>query len=280
VNTFSNLKQIYLKKQYVQETIMYQVSWDKKITKDDFPKHWQCPECNSLMTLDRENFNEIESTRSVQGRAHPDWWIDWIEGHIFGTLICGKKSCLQEIAFYGKTTTEVVSDPDTGEPTGESLYSLEYFSPPLHIFNISKKVPPVLVTEIEAAFSLYWSDTLSCSNRIRTCVELIVDKFRIPRKTVKKPGKDPTYLSLQSRLNQLRPIEPELVELMEAIKWTGNTGSHGSKVTDEDLITGFELLNRIIEEVYDEKTKKLHEKAKKINERKKPLSTVKKRKKV
>ena len=42
-----------------------------------------------------------------------------------------------------------------------------------------------------------------------------------------------------------------------ALKWLGNTGSHGSKVNVEDLLDAFEILEHTLSEIIENKSKKI-----------------------
>ena len=58
-----------------------------------------------------------------------------------------------------------------------------------------------------------------------------------------------------------------------AVKWLGNAGSHsGTTVSAEDVLDAYELMEKLLAEVFNEESKKLKALAKKIIENKGPSS--------
>lgn len=55
-----------------------------------------------------------------------------------------------------------------------------------------------------------------------------------------------------------------------AIKWIGNQGSHLDKeLTNENLITAFEILENVLHKIYDKSEKMIAQKVRHINKNKK-----------
>jgi hypothetical protein len=64
----------------------------------------------------------------------------------------------------------------------------------------------------------------------------------------------------------------ELVDMLLAVKWLGNAGSHdGDKPTIADVRMTYDLLEHVLSEIYEKKTGELKAVAKKINKKKGPL---------
>ncbi len=60
-------------------------------------------------------------------------------------------------------------------------------------------------------------------------------------------------------------------DMLLAIKWLGNAGSHGhGKITIDDVMDSYELTEHILAEIFEPKIKKLKAIAKKINRKKGP----------
>jgi hypothetical protein len=74
------------------------------------------------------------------------------------------------------------------------------------------------------------------------------------------------------RNNELLPAKyAQFKDMILAIKWLGNAGSHGhSEVTIDDAIDAYELTEHILKEIYEPKAKKLKALAKKVNKKKGP----------
>jgi hypothetical protein len=73
----------------------------------------------------------------------------------------------------------------------------------------------------------------------------------VRRTTISKRRKREA-LSLHSRILEYRAKRPDVAELLLAVKWLGNAGSHPGTgtVSQEDLLDGFEMLEQVLDEVY------------------------------
>ncbi|MGB3133805.1 MAG: DUF4145 domain-containing protein, partial [Candidatus Macondimonas sp.] len=80
------------------------------------------------------------------------------------------------------------------------------------------------------------------------------------------------FISLHQRIALLPPKYAHLKDLILAIKWLGNAGSHdgGSEVTLDDVMDSYELTEHILQEVYAPKLEKLQKIAKNVNKKKGP----------
>lgn len=58
-----------------------------------------------------------------------------------------------------------------------------------------------------------------------------------------------------------------------AVKWLGNAGSHsGNTVSADDVLDAYELMEKLLTEVFDEESKKIMALAKDINKKKGPTT--------
>jgi hypothetical protein len=63
-----------------------------------------------------------------------------------------------------------------------------------------------------------------------------------------------------------------LVELLTAIKWLGNAGSHaGSSVSADDVLVAYNLIEHVLADIYNNPKSDLVAVAKKVNKRKGPI---------
>ena len=63
----------------------------------------------------------------------------------------------------------------------------------------------------------------------------------------------------------------DLEDILYAIKWLGNAGSHGnSEITIDDVFDAYEFMNHILNEIYEPK-QKLEKLAKEIRKKKGPV---------
>lgn len=106
-------------------------------------------------------------------------------------------------------------------------------------------------------------------------IEKIMDDKKIKSIRIKaNPAgkKKRTSLSLHARIDgEFRRKEPAIADQLLAIKWIRNAGSHAEKkIKRGDVLDAYEFLEHAIEELYDERSKKIKKKAKEINMAKGP----------
>jgi arsenate reductase-like glutaredoxin family protein len=52
-----------------------------------------------------------------------------------------------------------------------------------------------------------------------------------------------------------------------SVKWLCNTGTHGRRITHEELLDAYEIYEFCLEEIIEEKSKKIAQLAAKLNEK-------------
>ena len=247
--------------------------WLKSFDKDNIPE-WTCPKCHrGFLELEQDKFYFYETKESLETREQSDFYPpEYIEYRFIGTLKCNNKKCAEKVLFCGIGGVEEVIqqyDEISGKPLLHELdigvfdyFSPTYFNPPLEIFPIPPNCPKNIILEVKKAFSLYWCEISSSGNKIRIIVEFILDYLKI-KKRVKKEGRF-KKISLHDRILLFHPTNPDIGELLLAMKWIGNIGSHTNNLTREDLLTDFELLQFVINEIFINDRKRLKKIAQKI----------------
>lgn len=90
------------------------------------------------------------------------------------------------------------------------------------------------------------------------------------KRFVVKNGKR-QFLNLHSRIGLLPAKHSDLRDLLFAIKWLGNAGSHAdSVVTLDDVMDAYELVDHVLQELYAQRAKKAKALAKLVNKKKGP----------
>ena len=88
------------------------------------------------------------------------------------------------------------------------------------------------------------------------------------KRSSKKDGRQ-YYLPLHARLSLLPEKFSELRDMLSAIKWIGNAGSHANNdVGMDDVLDIYELLEHGLQELYAKRTAKTKSLAKAINKNK------------
>jgi len=113
---------------------------------------------------------------------------------------------------------------------------------------------------------LFFADYGASANHIRIALERILDHLKVKKFELKR-GKR-VFISLHKRILLLPSKYNDVSDLLFAIKWLGNTGSHSHKITIDDVMDAYEILEVVLNEIIENKTKKIKKMAKKINKRK------------
>lgn len=251
--------------------------WKNAFTEKNIPE-WNCPTCNSgILKGQKKDFKSYESATSRSAHGHDDWDPEWISGSFHGILTCNNVNCGEQVLVMGNMSVDGYEEYD--ERYGFEYNSTEFFHPQmfvptLNLFNINPEVPDNINKAIVESFKIYWLDISSCANKIRIATELIMDEQKIA-KTYVSAGKRKGY-TLHKRIELFKVNKPEEAELLMAIKWIGNFGSHGGiQLTKDDLIDAFEILDHVTTKLYEKESHRIKKLSKAINKRKKPNSSKK-----
>ncbi|MCU7933231.1 MAG: DUF4145 domain-containing protein [Candidatus Thiodiazotropha sp. (ex Codakia rugifera)] len=250
---------------------------DRRIYKLPFGKDkapdWICPTCcNGVLRIMDNTFHFEERTLSKDAHSHEAWEPEWIE-YVYSCLLrCSNDACGEIVANNGIGSVDWYSGYDNNEtPVQEwdEIFSPRYFEPHLIIFKYPDETPPEIASEIDQSFSLFFSNPASASNHLRISLEHLLTFLKVKRQGTKK-GKR-FFLSLHRRIN-LIPIKFEGLKCMLlAVKWLGNAGSHAKKeITNDDVLDAYEIMDAVLREIFDNKSKKAKALAKKINKKKGP----------
>ncbi|MCY1047648.1 DUF4145 domain-containing protein [Corallococcus sp. bb12-1] len=194
------------------------------------------------------------------------WEPDWYQGRFSCHLICNQYICRESVIVGGNVTRELRRD-ESGDEYYPHVYDPYFFYPATPLFRWPRSLPESIQQELIYCSSLIWNDPSSCANRIRTCVELLLTHLKIPRSQRSKKG-DLVPLRLHRRIELFMFKQPELGESLMAIKWLGNIGSHEGGLTKTALLDGIELLEHVIIEIFEQRTKRLTKLRKEMVKRK------------
>jgi hypothetical protein len=235
---------------------------------------WKCPICASgHLTLPKGSLIDAETADSENAHSHEAWDPDWIKTVFACVFQCSNGACKERVACTGLGTTDFLQYyEDDGSVGCQELRRLSprYFHPPLVLMDIPATCPPSVAEHLRKSFSLFFADPGAALNCARTSLEELMTDLGIKR-YVKSKGKL-RPLPLHQRIELLPAKYEEQKELLVAVKWLGNAGSHsGSATTTSDVRTTYDLLEHVLSGIYDEKAKKLKAVAKRVNRRKGPI---------
>jgi hypothetical protein len=246
--------------------------WQFRIS-ENFVPDWPCPGCEaSSLTLVTESFRTITDAHTVRQRSHPDFDNEWVSGRFVCLLKCSKNMCKESCAVAGNFSTSVVQDEEGVEYQREGIPRSIIPAPPM--IGIPEDCPKPVKNEVKAAFSLYWSDLAACLNRIRNALELVLNDLNVPKSSRNNSNGKMQRLSLHHRIEKLEKQRPGLKDIcdrMMAVKHLGNAGSHPEEnVAVDDVFDGFDILERVLADMYSRHTGLLEKTVREINRRKGP----------
>lgn len=233
---------------------------------------WRCPACLvGLLTLDKKSLVTQETAGSRKDRSHDEWEPDWIRSVFACIFQCNNGNCTETVACSGSGSVQWYEYYDEEDGSAGERYTPHYFHPPLVLMDIPAKCPKNVADYLYESFALSFADPSAALNCARTAVEALMTALDIPHFTIANGKKH--RMSLHRRIEQLPADYQELKNLLLAVKWLGNAGSHdGEKPTTAHVISTYDLLEHVLSEIFEGKVKKLKELAEKVNEKKGPVS--------
>jgi hypothetical protein len=233
---------------------------------------WPCPTCGrGTLCLDTATLRISETRASRVARNRDDWFWDDITERFAGILICDEKSCQEPVSVAGTTYHEPIDDGEGGQDLARRLRPL-YFAPPLRIISLPSTCPKETVEEIEAAFLLFWTDLPSAANRVRTALERLLTQRGIPQYERTRGGR--RRLTLHRRIELFRKKKADLGDAMLAVKWIGNEGSHPGRLTRDDLLDAFQLIEHLLDEMFVNRNAQIAKISREVLKQKGPRSKV------
>ncbi|MEC9483584.1 MAG: DUF4145 domain-containing protein [Halomonas sp.] len=257
--------------------IFRMVCMDRVACKSTFGKAgvtaFYCPSCGKgRLKVKQGSLSHSETSYSKRSHSHEAFDFDWVE-YIFSCILeCANSNCKEVVATTGSGGVEqYYTQDENGEHDVDydEFFKPMFFYPHLKIFELPSKTPASVSNEINISFSLIFSDPSSSANHIRIALENLLSELKIRR--FKTSNGKRKYLNLHQRIDSLPEKYEHVKDLFYAVKWLGNAGSHShQELTFDDVFDAYEIISQILEEVYDDRKKKVASLAKKINKRKGP----------
>jgi len=238
---------------------------------------WPCPHCyKSTLRLVLKSIRSEETVESKAAHNEEGWDPDWVNEVFSGWLKCADAKCGQTVAVSGYGSPQAFFEEEEGM-SWENRYIPRIALPMPDMFDLPAKCPEQVTQEVRAAFRLFWSDQASAANRLRAALERLLDHVG-----VKTRGKDKhnrlVILTLHARIQEFAKGESVLGGHLLALKWLGNTGSHGTGVTASDLLDAFEVFEHCLAEIVTQRSKKIAALSKQLEKKHAPKKrTVKKK---
>ena len=239
------------------------------------PPDWMCPTCRKGFLRIRKDTFFKEELRSSRHHSYDEWEPEWIEYVYSCLLLCTNEQCKEIVSCSGVGSVEAdYGEDEDGQPVQEydDFFRPKYFEPPLHLLSLPDACPESIAIPMKESFRLFFSSPSAASNCVRSAVEELLTELKVRRFNL-KDGKR-RFIGLHARIALIPTKYGDLKELILAIKWLGNAGSHGTVgeggISIDDVMDSYELMEHVLNEVYAPTKKKLAALAKKVNKKKGP----------
>lgn len=234
---------------------------------------WLCPVCRSgHLHLLTDTLAERESSASRKEHNHSDWEPDWIRGVFSCMFECNNEHCKEFVSCAGTSrvaATEIMDDEYGWAQQQEEHFYPKYFVPSLILLDIPSACPATVRTHLQESFALAYADAGAALNCARAGIEAVLTDLGVARFKIQNSKR--RIISLHQRIENLPNKYAEQKQMLLAVKWLGNAGSHSGAEPDvSDLRSAYDLLESVLAEIYDKKTEKLKAVAKKVNKKKGP----------
>jgi hypothetical protein len=243
--------------------------WVQHLTAESCPA-WPCPICRSGHTrILPKSLIHHETVESRRAHAFDEWGPEQIEFKFTAWAKCSRDTCGQMFSIAGIGGVDQVWDDVREEADWIEVFSPQYISPAPELFSFPVRCPSTLRDVMREAFRLYWSDVEACAGRLRTSLEAVLTHVGVPEVV------DPTEpgakrLTLHTRIEQFSKDNPSISPHLMALKWLGNSGSHGREISRADVLDAFELFEFAMVEILDKPTEKMLKLAAKLTEKHSP----------
>jgi hypothetical protein len=203
------------------------------------PPDWTCPTCNKgVLLIKEDSFVKQETRQSKLEWTHEAWDPDWIRYVYSCVLQCNNAKCKEHVFSVGTGTVGYNLEEDSNgriEQVTDDFFIPRFFEPHLCIIQIPENCPASISNPLKESFNLFFSSPNAAANNIRIAIEELLTELRVKRFIITK-GRQRRPINLHQRIDLLPAKYAKHKDMMLAIKWLGNAGSHDhGKVTANDV---------------------------------------------
>lgn len=225
-----------------------------------------CPSCaRGVLLPDRDSFVEEESITSKNLHGHEGWEPEWIQSDFHCVLTCRKETC-DRVRVTGEMNLGWGGRYDVQY---EKFFMPIIFRPALPLL-VSRNLCPAEVGErVDAAAKILWLDPNAAANRLRGAVEALMDDTGVVCTKPGRAGKE-IRLSLDKRIEVFKaelPQYSDAADLLLAVKWIGNVGSHEDVLRVRDVLEGAWFLDEALSLIYGKSSGDMKKRASEVTAR-------------
>jgi hypothetical protein len=239
-------------------------------TAHDIPL-FPCPTCGKgTLVRVRDSLEHGLTAAAQRRRADPECEPEALEYTFVATLRCSNKSCHELVGVIGNGSPDYdeMYDDDGTPYTGlQDTFRPLYFHPHLILFQPPKETPTNVVKELNRSYQIFFCDPSAAANHVRSALECLLTELGVSR--FQSTGKR-RFLSLHDRILRMPKRYQAHSDLLLAVKWLGNAGSHRGLMKRDDVLDAYEIVEHLLSEIYESKASYVRTLAKKINKRRGP----------
>jgi hypothetical protein len=237
------------------------------IIEQDWPTP-TCPHCDRGLIV----FAPSDTHMSLQpwsDHERDGWDPEDVEG-VFAVLgTCSAARCGGRVMISGTFRVRSQERRHAGDPGHVYVFSVLQAAPAFGLISPPLALPESIRGSIRRAERLLLPDRASAAGALRAAVERLLTEQGIP-------GRTPAggFKTADNRITEWEAAggPPQVIELLRAVKWIGNHGSHEEPdLTVDDVLETVELLAHALDLVYDDRGERLSVRAAAVNARKGPL---------
>lgn len=223
-----------------------------------------CPTCDAgrLLLPDDEFRNELRNNNMQH-------WSEWgepsdVRAVFVARLRCSSQRCQEIVAFTGDFAVERHYDPGTDEYF-RGTCKVRTMHPAVPLFAPPVNTPASVKAALLRAANTIWLDPLSAMTCLRTSLEALMTEHGVPTSETTRKGKT-RRLSLHERIARFRNDQPDVSDLLEAVKWVGNDATHegGQPITSTDALDMAEFVQVALDMIYVPDNSLILERARRI----------------
>jgi hypothetical protein len=240
---------------------------------------WNCPHCENGFLKELPKGRSVTEPIYSKSQRSEDWWEpDHTIARFAAEMRCTNSTCGECVFVTGHSTIDYYGQDEEGEHW-EEIFEPRAAYPAIPVFRLMEEWPDAVITELRRSFAHIWNDPGAAANRLRTAVECLLDGLRVKKTTLTTKGgvTRRSKLKLHDRIVAFRAMKPDAADLLLAVKWLGNAGSHAdlAGLTRDHVLDGMEIMEHVLHLLFDKTGQAVTQLAKSINKKKGPVSKPK-----
>ena len=244
--------------------------WNEWIRETGCPEGWHCPTCSGgYLKLVRDSLRSGQSAATLQEQGEVWFEAEHVALRFSALLECQNDRCKETVAVSGVGKCYEDQSDDRTQLEWYSYFMPLHVYPPLNFIPLADTVPTEVRESLIASFSLVWASPPAAANQVRAAIENLLTVLRVPRaKRIRSVRMAP--LTLHRRIEMLKLRNAGVADALFAIKWVGNSGSHVSNLTRDDVFDAYDILEEVLSALFVKHRETTHKLIKEINRRRGP----------